>query len=448
MKQVALIGATLIIAGVSIFFIMGGGKKEMTKILPQQEEAVVTFYKESGFVGWKKQGESDYVRIEADELTLPNNVYIKTADDGRGYVILPDNSMISLDKNTEILVSYSPKKTSIQQLLGQTYHRVESLVSGKEYEVRTPGTLAAVRGTKFGVSYDKKRRKTSVSVTEHKVDVVPIERMDEIATTTGRSVETGNTAILDDAPQVSTTTPEAPVKARTAMLVQRTEKMTEEKKWVDENNLLDKELDKRKEERKEYMKEFIKKMKEEKQESEQTPSPTKVTDETKLRIVVIKKIIQEINVERPDLKADDTVIPSKVEEETKPTEEQKPTTGTPPQPSGAVTPTTPTLKTFDTSSETLTAEDEKFTNDFYTEYEKYFYVDASIGICDRVLNLSKEEIVARLERFTNGAGYILPKKSELTSFVGEIIEACKDRSISNKVPTFQSKFDVVYPFAQ
>ncbi len=454
MKQGALIITTLIIAGAGLFFILKGDTKVAVETPQKQEEITIMLYKESGFVTWKKQNDAEYVRMDVDELTLPNNVYVKTADDGRGYVVLPDNSTISLDKNTEILISYTPKKTSIQQLLGQTYHRVEALVAGKEYEVRTPGTLAAVRGTKFGVSYDKKRRKTSVSVTEHKVDIVPIERMDEVATTTRKSVEAGMTAILEDAPIVSTTTPEAPAKPRVAMVVQKTEKMIEEKKWVDENNLLDKELDKRKDQRKEYMKEFIKKMNEEKEKIKQESLPIRPTEEAKVRVKMIQNVIKEIEVERPDLKGE--VHVPKVEqkdepEETKPT---APTTSTTqgttniPGTSVSTTTTTRTLKTFDTTSETLSSEDERFTNDFYIEYEKYFYVDANASVCERVVNLSGGEVVVRLEKFTNSFGYILPNKDNLLLFANDIVSACKDRSITSKISAFQSRFDVAYPFAQ
>lgn len=457
MKQGALIITTLIIAGAGLFFILRGDTKVAVETPQKQEEITIMLYKEAGFVTWKKQNDAEYVRMDVDELALPNNVYVKTADDGRGYVVLPDNSTISLDKNTEILISYTPKKTSIQQLLGQTYHRVEALVAGKEYEVRTPGTLAAVRGTKFGVSYDKKRRKTSVSVTEHKVDIVPIERMDEVATTTGKSVEAGMTAVLEDAPAVSTTTPEAPVKPRVAMVVQKTEKMIEEKKWVDENNLLDKELDKRKDQRKEYMKEFIKKMNEEKEKTKQESSPVRPTEEAKVRVKMIQNVIKEIEVERPDLKGDTAVPETKTESESTEPTETKPTAPTTSTTQGttntsgtsvSTTTATRTLKTFDTTSETLSPEDEKFTNDFYTEYEKYFYVDVNASVCERVANLSGGEVVVRLEKFTNSFGYILPNKDSLLLFANDIVSACKDRGITSKISALQSRFDVMYPFAQ
>lgn len=455
MKQSMLILVGLVIAIAGGFFLWKYNQPiEFVQTEQLKEETPIMLYRESGFVAWKKQYDADYAQASSDEIGLPNNVYVKTAEDGRGYVVLPDNSTITLDKNTEILISYEPKKVSIKQLLGSTYHRVESLVAGKEYEVRTPGTLAAVRGTKFGVTYDKKRRKTTVSVTEHKVAIVPIEKMDEIATSTGKSVDAGMTAVLEDAPE-ATTTPEAPAKPRAAMVVQKTDRMIEEKKWIDENKPLDKELDVRKEERREYMKEFIKKMKEEKERRSTSTAPVKPAEETKERVRTIERVIKEIEVERPDLKPEISkpVSETETETETVKTGTVAPSIGstgetTETRTSNTLQTTEITLKSFDVSKEFLSPEEEKFTNDFYREYETYLYVDASIAICDRIGGSSGADIVERLEKFANSAGYFLPKKTELLSLGNDIIASCKDGSIRNRVGEFQGRFDVAYPFSQ
>ncbi|MDQ5962578.1 MAG: hypothetical protein QG653_385 [Patescibacteria group bacterium] len=466
MKQSVIIVITLIILIVGAFFVWRNSEpKDAIQTSQKEQKEQIVLYKESGFVAWKGESVVDYINVEVDEIILPNNVYVRTAEDGRGYVILPDNSVISLDRNTEIFISYNSKKVSIKQLLGSTYHRVESLVSGKEYEVRTPGTLAAVRGTKFGVSYDKKRRKTNISVTENKVDVVPIETIDEIATSTGKSVEAGMTAVLEDVPE-ATTTPSIPTKPRSVMVVQKTEKMIEEKRWIDENIPLDNELDKRKEERREYMKEFNKRMKEESKKIEpKPPTPIKPADETRERVTKIKGIIRKIEVERPDLIKPDDTIKSTTTDVTQETKNSEPDERTSPvggssqtvTESGEATSTIedsqvaqqlPTLKAFDVSKDILSREEEDFTNKFYGEYETYLYVDITLGVCEKVRDLSGRDVVSRLEKFVNSAGYILPKKAELLSFADDLIGSCREGTTRSRVAEFQNRFDVTYPFSQ
>ena len=196
-----IIYIVLIVSLIGALFLFIGGKKNgnESSVLPfvTKETVPIRLILEEGFVTWKKEGDAEYTRVTNEETVLPNNSYVKTAD-GRGYVILPDSSSISLNRNTEILVSYTPKSVSITQLLGTTYHRVMSLSGGSSYEVKTTGTLAAVRGTKFAVMYDEKNKKTNVVVTEHVVDVTALNETKQPTSESFRKVKEGETVTVKE----------------------------------------------------------------------------------------------------------------------------------------------------------------------------------------------------------------------------------------------------------
>jgi hypothetical protein len=406
-------------------------------------------YKESGFVTWKKAGDTEYARVDQDELTLPNNVYIKTVE-GRGYVVLPDNSSIALATNTEILINYEPQHVSIEQLLGTTYHRVEALLTGATYEVKTAGTLAAVRGTKFSVTYDKKKQKTRVSVTEHTVSVNSFDPNLPSATSTPTLVKEGTVATVEDAKQSSGSQSSGQPPAPSQVIVQNVSAVPEEKKWIEENKKIDVLLDVQKDSnnKRKIIKDLMQELKKQ-VPPQDTPKPTAVPqDRMKLIENAIKKIemdqnapIQKPVVEtKPVTTSPDTTQPTT--STTKPTTQ----TSTVTQPSGAVTQPASTLKTFVMTGETLSSSDQNFIDTFYATYEKYLYVDAQGTICKTLANETGATVIARLEKVAHDAGYVLPGKPALLSFANDVVTACKDGSVTRQAPTLQSTFDSVYPF--
>lgn len=113
-----------------------------------------TLYRESGEVFYKRD-EEEYKEMSSDEITLENGTYIKTSD-GLAHIVFPDDSLMSIGKDTEIQITFEGGKTTINQIVGNTWHRIKEISSGEEYEVQTPTTLAAVRGTKFAIEvYDE-----------------------------------------------------------------------------------------------------------------------------------------------------------------------------------------------------------------------------------------------------------------------------------------------------
>lgn len=100
--------------------------------------------------------DGETIVIEDEEADVFVKDKVKTDENGTGYIIFSDNSLLALDQNTEIEIdAFSEKEDSfeirIKQLLGRTWSRIESLV-GKDtdYELETLNTVATVRGTSFG----------------------------------------------------------------------------------------------------------------------------------------------------------------------------------------------------------------------------------------------------------------------------------------------------------
>ncbi len=105
--------------------------------------------KDSGVVSYKKG--ADYIQMKDPQVVLTDETYVKTAA-GSAHILFPDNSLLSLDSDTEIQVKLNDKAVDINQIAGNTWNRVEKLVNDTSYTVHAPTLLAGVRGTIFGVS--------------------------------------------------------------------------------------------------------------------------------------------------------------------------------------------------------------------------------------------------------------------------------------------------------
>ncbi|KXK27627.1 MAG: FecR protein [candidate division WS6 bacterium OLB20] len=145
--------------------------------------------REAGSVRYKESADQDYADMPADEISLPAGSFVQTSEGAFARIFLPDNSLISLSENTEVQVVWDDSTVSIQQLVGKTWNRVQSVTSGGEFTVETPSAVAAVRGTIFGV--DVIDSETSVYVTEGDVDVTRfllregVKRPDQTISLTG-----------------------------------------------------------------------------------------------------------------------------------------------------------------------------------------------------------------------------------------------------------------------
>lgn len=136
----------------------------------QSQELEAILIVENGIVSYRESEDSEYEQIQQEQITIASGSYIKTADQSFARVYFPDNSLVSLDANTEIQLEFAAEDRSIDQLLGKTWHRVQNVLNGGSYEVSTPNAIAAIRGTSFSVSFDGVDV-TDIEVTESNVEV-------------------------------------------------------------------------------------------------------------------------------------------------------------------------------------------------------------------------------------------------------------------------------------
>lgn len=186
----------------------------------------ISVYIESGKVSFKNGDASEYKEITEKKFSAKSGSYVKTDKSGTAHIVFPNNSVTSLGNSAEIKLEYADAGISITQLLGDTYHRVAGLAQGKSYEVRTPGTLAAVRGTKFAVSYNANAKKAKVAVTEN---LVAVSRENATGTEPTK-VSVGSLATVDE---------NLPTTAKKAISISLSKTDASMKNWLERNALID-----------------------------------------------------------------------------------------------------------------------------------------------------------------------------------------------------------------
>jgi hypothetical protein len=251
------------------------------------KQTPIYVYKEYGEMSYKNKSSDTYIQIDQKKTEIANYATVKTGN-GRGYVMFPDNSSISLSSSTEIEISYEPTKVSIMQLLGSTYHRINTLVTGTKYEIRTPNTLAAIRGTKLAVTYNPKTKKTFVAVTEHTVEVTPTKN-DGTPSKAPVMLSEGSLADIESTltSQTGTTTQ----KQDTKMVVKGTDEVKEVDQFVKENKVIDKVYDAiPQEERKDFIEKVINTLQ---QQSEQAPPVPTPSSGKSARVEVLERAVKE-----------------------------------------------------------------------------------------------------------------------------------------------------------
>jgi hypothetical protein len=450
MKRIIIGAGVLVIVGIIGFLLMHKKSAETFVAAPtevKKEGYSILLYPKSGDVMYATDG-VQFVKVVDSPTEINNNTVVKTGT-GTAIVLLPDNSSISLNENTEITINYSPQKTSIIQTLGTTYHRVEALVKGGSYEVKTPGTLAAVRGTKFGVKYDPSKKKTKISVTEHMVEVKKDEG--ENATTTGKEevvkVEEGKTVAVEEKKDTKG-------EKKMAMVVIETIKDTDMKQFVDKERIDDRKIDEMKRtleeqqkntkeleqldenNRKDLFKEmFRKEMKKEILKDEKNEKEEKN----------IREIIKEPTLEKKVLNTEENKELKEVEQKT--TEEVKtiaPVTKTvTTDTTKTVTNTTVDTSNTSTSGGTVTKMDEeKFYSTFEPLFIKHFYLDDTDTPCTTGAKASDK--VKAVMDYAKNSGYPFTSAT-LGDFAQQIDTYCstKDKTLKTRL---QTRFDDEYPF--
>lgn len=153
-----------------IFVVIGAIFGASLFVKEKQESAKFNLIKEAGSIHYKKLAEDTYIELNESEIDLESGYFIKTDENSFARIFLPDNSMISLDEKTEIELQFNGNSVDINQLIGKSWNRVQTVTNGGSYTVNTPNTIAAVRGTIFGVGVDNDDH-SRVFVEESKVDI-------------------------------------------------------------------------------------------------------------------------------------------------------------------------------------------------------------------------------------------------------------------------------------
>lgn len=374
---------------------------------PEQKLSVVAeyailLYPERGDVSFKATPNSIFQQATTSPTIIPNQSIVHTGT-GKASVLLPDNSSISLDNNTEITVNYTPQAISMYQSLGITYHRVEELITGKTYQVETAGTLAAVRGTKFAVKYDPKTKKTKIAVTENKVEVSSIPK------TVGTTTIPAQLVVVEEGKTVSVEVKEdALLGIPTLLTVIDTNKDPEMKAVVEAEKKIDIELDRLKKENS-NMEEFRKEIKRVLFDDTGSDSPKEIEQETERGVPNVEA------VER------DAVI--KTEVITKPVSIVE-------------------VNEVETPIVVTKVGQAEFFSAFEPMFIKYFYLDEVDTPCS--VTATPEERVRIVTTYAQSKGYPFTKPT-LSSFAVALDSYCHIKDTTTK-QRLQIRFDEEYPF--
>ncbi len=421
----------------------------------------IVLYIESGEVSYKKPDQNSFI-VATGSVKIPTMTIVETKI-GHASVLLPDNSSISLEENTQITVNYAPTKISIFQAFGTTYHRVEKLLAGSTYQVQTPETLAAVRGTKFAVKYDKDTKKTKVSVTEHVVEVSTLNKPSTSTSTNevkdSRMVNEGEMALVTS--NVTATSTITPLKVEISVV--KTDSDAEMKATVLKEKTKDVILEDIKKNfkdkgqvRDEIQKQLFKDEDEDGKNDNNTKEDDKKHDSVKTNFEIKsdsmkrdeeKKDRKEIKSEekRGKEKKEETIneAPKKValvvekekeEEKKESADKQSRTNENNNDNNGSV------IQAPQGSAVAKMSEEQYFTK-FEPLFITYFYIEDETTFCN--IKLSPEEKVNAITSFARNNGY--PIGRDLLPFAKALASYCEKKDESLK-KTLQSRFDEEYPY--
>ena len=436
MYAIGVIGICLVVAG-GVY--MYHNKREALK----PTYAIV--YVEQGTVSARAAGSDHYELITANQKEVVSGTFIKT-DFGYGYVLLPDNSIVTIDAHTELQLVFQTSSTSIIQILGTTYHRVQALTKGSTYEVVTPTTVASVRGTKFGVTYATSTKVTKVAVSE---SVVAIKRLSSGTTTKDmleKTITEGEMATVSDDRTQSTST---------TISVTSTKTDTEINAWIEANIKLDTFFEGtiERSERQVVLEKVISAFQTERSDAQNNTATTKREEVINRVIDTLEEQALEKNITPIESKEAPSKEPAQTTQpqETKPVEpkqESRTPVSSETKSETSISNQPKTLRTIDFREEVITAKDTAYLDAFYALYESLLLVDERNTVCEKVGRTTAQGIYIQLETFASERGYELPKKSNLLRLAESVTNYCLtgkgDALLRAKV---EAEFDSAYPYS-
>jgi ferric-dicitrate binding protein FerR (iron transport regulator) len=131
----------------------------------------------------KRKGAVEWVRLNMGDKVAEGDA-IRTGAGGRVEVLIEPKRVFRIGQATEIeLPSFTQKggmKTQVNVLLGRMWANIGTPlkeVAGEQFRVATKTATIGVKGTRFGVDYDKKENSSQVSVLDGVVAAVPPEQV-------------------------------------------------------------------------------------------------------------------------------------------------------------------------------------------------------------------------------------------------------------------------------
>lgn len=191
----------LILLLILVLLLLGAGflltrNKNNDQTAQQQPEADLNAVLSvlEGTPQFKKAG-SDTYNDGTEGTGLDKGDTLKTDAKSRALILFADNSSVSLDYSTTVTLTEIPTSeggnVNLLQEAGNAWHRVEKLSGSNTYQVQTPTTIAAVRGTKF-ISAVNSPDSTNIHTVESVVNVTPFidgEKLDSADVTAGKWVD-------------------------------------------------------------------------------------------------------------------------------------------------------------------------------------------------------------------------------------------------------------------
>ena len=108
-----------------------------------------------GDVYLKRVDEFDFSLVTDSPLTLNEGDTVRTDRNAQALITLSDNNDITVFETSQVEIATFRKQgdgkvlVQLRQFVGKLFHRVNFAVSGSNYEVYMPQSVAAVRGTSF-----------------------------------------------------------------------------------------------------------------------------------------------------------------------------------------------------------------------------------------------------------------------------------------------------------
>ncbi len=140
MKKLYIILGIILVVIIALFFVYRSFTKSYT--------TPALLYIESGNVevdsgsGWQQA---------VNEMELKSNYKVRTID-GLATIAFYEGELVRLSANTEVLISeLRSSSVKLEQNTGETWNRVTKLTGTRDYEIKTPQTVATVRGTAWNM---------------------------------------------------------------------------------------------------------------------------------------------------------------------------------------------------------------------------------------------------------------------------------------------------------